>query len=183
MKPPFIKNNRIVITIGAFVWTLTFILGEYFGDGVITHHLLARDDMPGVSNWWGLLSIPLLTLIVIHLILKRQNKNVRNDQIEPNTQSDILKHFFGAFTFGILLSIFWELGMEHILQYLILLPIAISFFRPVHFPECLLGFALGMIYTFGGILPIIIGMVLLVLCFFVNKVIRWGMVILVSKFT
>ena len=70
------------------------------------------------------------------------------------------QRFLAALVFGIIASILWELRLEQVLQYYILFPILIAFFKPVHLPEFLLGFTLGMIYSFGGILPIIIGIIL-----------------------
>jgi hypothetical protein len=59
-----------------------------------------------------------------------------------------------------------------------------AFFFPIYRAECLLGFVLGMTYTFGGVLPIIIGTVLVlitgaiyllllpILCFLWSRVIK-----------
>jgi len=181
MKLQPIIESKVPITIGALVLTLAIIIGEYINGGVITHHLLADDNLPGISNWWGLLTIPLLTWIVISLIQKRQSKT---HIINPNSKNDtngILNRFLGALIFGVSMSILWEFRLENIMQYLILLPIVTAFFRPVYLPECLLGFVYGMLYTFGGILPILIGLVLTVLCLIAYKVIRRGILIVVSK--
>ncbi|WP_156102258.1 hypothetical protein [Muricauda sp. MAR_2010_75] len=181
MKSPTILDHKIPISLGALALTLAMIIGEYINGGVVTHHLLADDNLPGISNWWGLVTIPLLTWVVITLVQKRQS-NI--DIIGSNSKNDtkgILNRFLGALIFGVLVSVFWELGLENILQYLILLPVLIAFFRPVYLPECLLGFVYGMMYTFGGILPILIGLVLTVLCFLAYKVIRRGVLFIISK--
>jgi len=150
--------------------TLGFILREYFNGGVITHHLLADEDLPGFSNWWGLVTIPVLTWVVISLIHRRQH--IENEVHLNSNNNIILKRFGFALTFGALISILWALNLEIILPYVILLPLVIALFRPVHLPECLLGFVLGMMYSFGGVLPIIIGLILVLLNLFVNKLMQ-----------
>ena len=178
MNKELIKQNKIFITLGSFIIVLVLTLREYFYGGVITHHLLAREDLPGFSNWWGLLSVPLLTWIVLYFILRRKSSK---EKITENNYSPILINFIGALVLGLSMSILWEFRMEAVLQYLILLPLAISIFKPVYFPECLLGFVLGMLYAFGGILPIIIGTVLMILCFLIYQIIHKGAIWLFSK--
>jgi hypothetical protein len=64
---------------------------------------------------------------------------------------------------------FWS-GL--ILQYLILLPIVVSLFRPLHFPQYFLGFILGMAFNFGGVLTVMFGTGILLMCFIVYKIYR-----------
>ncbi|CAM1359100.1 hypothetical protein [Tenacibaculum xiamenense] len=168
-----ILNNKTFIVVCLFLLTLTFILIEYFKGGVITHHLLAREDLPGISNWWGLLTVPVLGLLSVHFIDKRRNKLIKSEAININYfDSKILRSFLFALLFGSIASLLWEFGQAEILQYYILLPILIAFFKPVHFTEYLLGFVVGMLYTFGGILPILIGTVSLIICFIMHKLIN-----------
>ncbi|WP_158655295.1 hypothetical protein [Flavivirga eckloniae] len=169
------------MTIGAFILTSVFILWEYLNGGVVTHHLLAREDLTGISNWWGLLTIPLLSWLITSLIYRRRDKKIKSKSNIEDSEIKILKGFLSALVFGIIASLLWEFNLENILQYFILLPIIISFFKPVHLPEYLLGFVIGMLFTFGGILPIIIGTVLLVLSFLVNKLIRTLKNLFISK--
>ncbi len=167
-----ILTNKVLVAGAALILTTIFILWEHFNGGVITHHLLAREDMPGISNLWGLLTIPLLSWLTVSLIQRRRDKKIKSGLDMGDFETNVLKHFLAALVFGIIASLLWEFNQEHILQYYILLPILIAFFRPVNFPECFLGFVIGMLFTFGGILPMIIGTVLLVLCFLVNILIR-----------
>jgi len=168
-----ILNNKTLVAICLFLLTLTFILIEHFKGGVITHHLLAREDLPGISNWWGLLTIPILGLISVYFIDKRRNKLIKPEAKSINYfDSKVLRNFLFALLFGGTASLLWEFGQAEILQYYILLPVLIAFFKPVHFTEYLLGFVIGMLYTFGGILPILVGTVLLIICFTVNKLIN-----------
>ena len=122
-----VVNNRILGSISAFLITLLFVLWEYFSGGVVSHNLLARADMPAFSNWWGLLTVPLLFWISIYFINKRQAKGIESGSTPEEYQNEVLKRFLAALAFGLLMSILWEFNFQQILQYLILLPIVIAF--------------------------------------------------------
>lgn len=156
------RKNRFSIILGSFIVTFLCILWEHLNGGVITHHLLAREDLPGISNWWGILTIPSLTWTSLYLIQKRKNKN----QVNKVT---IISRFLAAFIFGLTASLLWEFDLVEILQFYILLPLPIALVRPLHLPEYLLGFVLGMLFTFGGMLPILVGLVLTILCYAIHK--------------
>lgn len=158
----FTKKNKYWAVLGALLITSLFILLEHLNGGIITHHLLAREDLPGISNWWGLLTIPLLTWICLFFIHKRKNKN-------PENENKNLNRFLSALVFGVVASILWELDQAETLSFYILLPLPIALFKPLYLPEYLLGFVIGMLFTFGGMLPIIVGSVLIFLCFLIFK--------------
>lgn len=169
-----IQKNKLKFTAGVFFLTAICILFEYIHGGVVSHHLLAREDLPSFSNWWGLLTVPLVSWIVISLIERRAKKDTCN-------KINILKRFLIGLGFGAILSLLWEFNLEKILQYLIFLPFIIAFFKPIHLPEYYMGFVLGMLFTFGGVLPVLIGLILLVVCFIINKLIRSLKVFIFSK--
>jgi hypothetical protein len=79
------------------------------------------------------------------------------------------------------MSLLWELRFEEVLSYLIYLPFLAALFVPVYRPEYLLGFVIGMAYTFGGVLPILIGFVLAAVCLVIHKAIRGGVLWLLRK--
>lgn len=165
-------NNKFQATLAVFILTSMFILWEFMNGGVISHNLLAREDLPEISNWWGLLTVPLLFWITISLIYRRQANEIKTDSKSEMFNDQVLKRFLGGLIFGFLVSLLWEFNFASYLQYFILLPVLMAFFKPVHFPECLMGFVLGMLFTFGGVLPILIGSILLVIGFLINKSIR-----------
>ncbi len=182
MKLKHILDHTLLTSIAALIVTALFVAREYFNGGVITHHLLADKDMPGLSNWWGLLSITALTWIAVSLIKQRQNKATSLQADPEKNESPVFLRFFIALGFGILITILWEFRIESILPFVILLPVVVALFKPVHFPECLLGLVLGMMYAFGGILPIMAGIVLLLLSWVANKVVRRAVLFVFSKF-
>ena len=56
------SRTKIVMTSIVTVFVLGLLLLENFQGGVKSHHLLARKDMPAISNWWGLLIVPIMTM-------------------------------------------------------------------------------------------------------------------------
>jgi len=59
---------RIVITTLFIIAVTGALFWEYTHDGVVTHYILQSDDMPGISNWWGVNYYPTIYLgsIIFH---------------------------------------------------------------------------------------------------------------------
>lgn len=137
-----------------------FLTWDHYHGGVPSHHLFANKNLPSISNWWGLLLLPILTWFLLYRINKRVIKeNTGNGNMTIN-QKNILYRFAGALLFGILLSLFFEFNFSDIPGFMILgvFPLALIF--PIYRAECLLGFVIGMTYTFGTVLPTLIGSIL-----------------------
>lgn len=60
-----------IITIA--IWSL--LIWEHYHGGVPSHHILAREDLPEFSNWWGGLLLPLLSFFLLYRIKKRLTEN------------------------------------------------------------------------------------------------------------
>lgn len=123
---------------------------EIMHGGVVTHHLLARADMPGISNWWGLLLLPALAWFLYPFMS------------DPQTPSGLmglsraaLYRLGGAIFYGGILAISFELGSEQIPAVMmgILIPLGMVF--PLYRAELILGMVVGMTYTFGAVIPTI----------------------------
>lgn len=161
------------------IWLL--LLWDHFHGGVPQHHILANEQLPAISNWWGGVLLPLLTWLLLYRIeirISRQNKG--NTEISAWLKK-ALYGFAGALFFGMLLSFFFSFGYPDICGYMILtlLPIALCF--PIYRAECLLGFVIGMTYTFGAVLPTGIGLILLLIGAVLYLYLRTGILHIVSK--
>ena len=84
--------------------------------------------------------------------------------------------------FGLAMGILWELGQEAVLQYLILLPWLMAPFVRIYQPETSLGFVLGMMYTFGGVLPIAFALVIQTIGYIIYKILNSGRKWLIAKY-
>ncbi len=148
---------------------------EHTHGGIVSHHLLAREDMPAISNWLGLISIPLLAFLVMQSLQSRVARN------EEQALKWIKAGFLGGLAYGLLMSGLWEFDLDAYMPPLLLLPLLLAFFLPLYRWECFLGMVLGMAWTFGGILPIGIGLLLVLCCWIIYKGIRGGILHLINR--
>ncbi|MCE2613674.1 hypothetical protein LVD13_11885 [Flavobacteriaceae bacterium D16] len=172
------SKRRLIFTGLVTLLVLAHLLWDYNHGGVPTHYLLHRDDLPGISNWWGIITLPLVTFLLLLWINKNLEQRAKLDSTE--LAKALVYPFFIALIFGVLLSVFFILDTP-IPGYMMLGAIAFSFFHPLYRPEYLLGFILGMSYTFGANLPILFSLIFLILFLFNYKVIRFGVLFLISR--
>lgn len=155
MSQKLFFKYRIYVTgiVTLAIWSL--LAWNHYHGGVPSHNILARADMPSISNWWGGLLLPLLTWFLLYRIQQRiiHNPDEKSDAIPLN----IVYGFVGALLFGVLLSTFYTLGYAGIPGYMVNSIFIIAFFFPIYRAECLLGFVIGMTFTFGAVLPTGIG--------------------------
>jgi len=178
MNATLTLKNRIIFTaiVTFLIWTN--LAWDYFHDGVPTHYLLHRKDLPGISNWWGGIAIPLLTWFLLYRIKKRiHNKDSNGD---PKNLNNVLYGLVGSFLFGVLVSFFFTIGSD-VPGYMMIGLFILSFFIPIYRAECVLGFVLGMTYTFGGILPILFGSIFVLIFAIDYLAIRSFILYLISK--
>lgn len=164
-------NNRLIITGISTVAFSLVLLQEYLTGGIATHYLLHDKNLPGFSNWWGLITIPTVTWIALWLIKKRSNEFV--------TKNTLLR-FLTALLFGITMSLAWNANLENLMLYMMLGSIILSLFILMYRPEIFLGFVLGMMLTFGAILPLILGVVLFII-FMITHAIKKAVLFLSKK--
>jgi hypothetical protein len=166
-----------------FTALVTLLIGlhlawDYFHEGVPSHHLLHREDLPSISNWWGFLLLPLFTWFLLFRIKRRSVATPQPGRYD--SWQAICYGFLVMLIFGLALSYLFTIGSDFTGTMMLGL-IVISFLIPVYRAEYLLGFVVGMFYTFGGILPILIGTLLWLVYTLNYKVIRTGFLYLVSK--
>ncbi len=104
--------------ISVAIWSL--LTWNYYHGGVPSHHLLAREDLPSFSNWWGGLLLPLLTWFLLYRIQKRilVNKNKNSELL--NFPINIVYGFIGAILFGILFSLLFTIGNTEMPSYMMM---------------------------------------------------------------
>jgi hypothetical protein len=180
-KKEFFKI-RLYFTAGVTLLIWMLLVWNHFHVGVPRHHILANEDLPAISNWWGAALLPLLTWFLLYRIeIRISSKNQGSTEISADLKK-VLYGFTGALFFGVLLSFFFSFGYADICGYMVLalLPIAVLF--PVYRAECLLGFVIGMTYTFGAVLPTGIGLILALIGAVLYVYLRAGFLYIVSKF-
>ena len=171
-------KTRLLLTALVSILVWAHLAWDYFHEGVPTHYLLHSKEMPGISNWWGGLSLPVVTFGLLWWIDRSLLKSMEQDTAK--SRNTLIIRFVSALVFGILLSVLFTMGSPAP-GYMMLIAIGLSFFLPLYRPEYLLGLILGMSYTFGANIPIMAAFVLLLIFLIAYKLIRSAVLAVVSR--
>ena len=148
-SPPAVNNNiRWWYPSAALVFVIACLTLEHLNGGVQSHHLLNNPDLPAISNWFGLVTLPILAA----LFAQRVTQQVK--------QRPLFIVFGSAVLYGALMAITFTYDASDITGALFIGLIALSIVLPVFRVEYIFGFVVGMSYTFGGVLPLIVASVL-----------------------
>lgn len=145
---------RRQLTLAVALATGLLLAWQQLTTGVPAHHLLARADMPAISNWWGLLLLPLLAWVAASRIEARYGGVAAASGAVPG--------FLGGLLFGGAVALFFSLGRADLCGYLMQGLVLLALFYPIYRSESLLGLAFGMTYAFGPVLPVLVACVLAV---------------------
>lgn len=148
-----LSRLRTGATLGVAATVTALLTWQHFTGGVPSHSFMARDDMPSISNWWGVLTLPTLTWFALGNIGARLGAG-------RVTARAALAGALGALLFGLVLAVAYELRINEIPRAQIRLVPLLALVVPLYRAEYLLGFVLALAYTFGGVLPLLIGAVL-----------------------
>jgi hypothetical protein len=155
-----ISPIRVWLTAAVTLAESAHLAWEHFNGGVVSHHILNRADLPAISNAWGLLLLPVLTWFFSGLALKRVSASSAGKEAVPRLMASVIAGFAGALLLGVLLSVCFTQGYERAASSLFLGMFVLALLLRVYRAECLLGFVLGMTFTFGAVLPTIIGSII-----------------------
>jgi hypothetical protein len=153
MAPKELFNFRLYFTgvLTMAIWSL--LIWSLYHGGVPSHHILQREDLPAISNWWGGFLLPIITWILLYLIQVRIKKQNLHGEAFNNSKNQIILSFWGLFTFGVFLAVSFSYGLSIVLDNILYVLLFIAFMAPIFRPEYILGFIIGMTFTFGVILP------------------------------
>jgi hypothetical protein len=167
MSSQRLRQWRIYLTVVVLVAELAHLAWEHFHGGVRIHHFLARSDMPAFSNWWGLLVLPALAWFAGGRVEKRIAFKSAGDGVAAKLPASVIAGFVGGLLFGVLLSASFVTGHDSVSSALFQGMLLLALLLPVYRAECLLGFVVGMTFTFGAVLPTFIGSVIAAISAFV----------------
>lgn len=167
MRRQLDKTTKIIITGSCILITIALLLWEYTHDGVIVHYVMRSDTMPGLSNWWGLISIPIVSWLCVSLIRYEEAIEKRTALVQNAARAS------STLILGLLISYFFITNSESLMPvYLTFLLVVLSFFIPLYKTEYLLGYILGTMFTFGTIIPVVAGCILWSLFYLFYKIPR-----------
>jgi hypothetical protein len=167
---------RFYLTITVLLAEIAHLSWEHFHGGVQTHHFLRRADLPAISNWWGLVLLPVLTWFLTGRTQKRMAALTDTQQAISTQTLRVIAGFVGA------LSVSFTRDDENVSLVLLLGTLLLGLLLPIYRAECVLGFVLGMTVTFGAVIPTIIASIIamlsatLHLLVYVNIVRLWNWV-------
>lgn len=160
MNEKMFFKTRLYFTGIVTIAICSLLAWNHYHGGVPSHHILAREDLPAISNWWGSLLLPLLTWFLLYRIQKRIIHNNDEKSQVSKFSINMFYGFAGALFFGILLSAFFTFGYSDIPGYMLKGLFLLALFFPIYRAECILGFVIGMTFTFGAVLPTGVGSIL-----------------------
>lgn len=123
---------------------------EHAHGGIVSHHLLNDASLPALWNGWGLVLLPAMAWMA-----SRHAFRASGTRWIP--ERGFLLHLVGGLLAGLALAVAFSVGGEKaagiVFPAIVLAALVVRAYRI----EYLLGFALGMAFTFGGLLPVLIG--------------------------
>jgi hypothetical protein len=144
---------RIILTATVSALILGLLLWTHFHGGVPSHHILQRKDLPEISNWWGGILLPVLTwFLLIRIKTRIQEKHSFSEQYKSAIPI-VIRLFCIGLVFGIILAVSFANDYTPFLENVLYILLILSLIVPIYYSEFILGFILGMTYTFGALLP------------------------------
>lgn len=144
---------RVWLVVAVLLAELAHLAWEHAHGGIVSHHLLARPDLPAVWNGWGLVVLPALAWFVTGRVARRIARH-----IDRRRAVRVAWLGFGvAAAAGAALSVAFVSGVEDAAFAVLVSALVLGLLLPAYRAACLLGFVLAMTFTFGAVLPLLIG--------------------------
>lgn len=159
-------TSRLTLAALALLAEAIHLGWEAWHGGIVSHHLMQRADLPGLSNAWGLLILPALAAWAAERLPRRP---ARTRDWMPVALGFALPLLLGA-----VLSLGFSLQLQALTEIVFFTLLLLALLLPAYRPESLLGFVLGMSWTFGAALPTLIGGVIAGLSWCARGVARWA---------
>ncbi len=160
--------TKVHITALGTFFVAILLVWEYLHGEVRGHYVLQQENLPFISNWWGLLLLPALTWVLWGRIQER----IKGDELPKKHVRSILFLLFLGLSLGVLISVSFVYNYQFFLSNVLYILIGISFFFPIYYSEFILGFVFGMVYTFGVVLPTVFILVIASFGFLIYRFIR-----------
>lgn len=122
---------------------------EALHGGIVTHHLMQSAALPGISNAWGLLVLPALAAWA--------GGRLPRPGAAPRDWLPVALGFALPLLLGAALSLAFQLKLQALTEVIFIGMLLLALLLPAHRPESLLGFVLGMSWTFGAVIPTLVG--------------------------
>lgn len=169
-QPLFRLHLAITALITLAIWAL--LAWQHLNGGVASHHILDRADMPAISNWWGGLLLPVLSFFLLGRIHRRSTVRQYESTGALKYPMSVVAGFAGAVLYGTLLSAAFTFDYSTLTSTMFRGLFLLALVLPIFRAEYVLGFVLGMTFTFGAVLPTIVASVVAVLAMILYHYVR-----------
>lgn len=146
-----------------FISYTLFLIYQHFNGGVPSHHFMANEAYPEISNWYGVIVIALFAFFTC----QHFNKN-------EFTKKTLLESIV-AFLYGIGIFICFNHDYSEVTKIMFLGLFVIGLLYPIYRIHIYFGIVIGMTYGFGAILPaVMIGLAVVLswICHALVRIIR-----------
>ncbi len=155
----------LLMAFAGLLFSAAHLTFEHFTGGVQSHHLLARPDLPEISNWFGMLVLPLLGWLA--------GLRVRGVADRSESPAGLIAGFVIALLYGAALASGFEFDQPAVTSTLFFGLFAFAVVLPIYRAECIFGFVVGMTFTFGSVLPTLIASVFALISALLHPLLRW----------
>lgn len=145
------NSQRIRFTLAIILFACLHLTLEILNGGVNVHYPLMDEDMPAISNWWGLLVLPALAWVG-YAFMPGAVSGTGLWGLQPL----VFYRLGAAFLYGAALSAGFEFNLGQTSLYLLLGLFMGGLFYPLYRLELILGLVMGMTYTFGAVIPFVV---------------------------
>lgn len=181
MQAVHFPRTRTTFVVALTLAYLSLLAWQHLNGGVPGHSFLARKDMPVISNWWGVLVIPVITTLLTGRAQARLTALGR-DHVGANAAlRSMLLSFGGALLYGAVMALMFVSGQSDTTSLLFQALPVVGVILPVYRAEYVLGFVLGLTYTFGPVLPLVIASGVALVSVLLHAVLRPLFVRLVAR--
>lgn len=106
MKNLSLKQFNLVFLLLVSIAIWTILLWNHFNSGIPRNHILADENLPQISNAWGVILIPVLVWLTTQRVEVREN--LRNKSVKDIPRKVIVK-FLAGLLFGTGIALFFTL--------------------------------------------------------------------------
>ncbi|MCF7793026.1 MAG: hypothetical protein K9N09_03835 [Candidatus Cloacimonetes bacterium] len=155
----------ILIPIMAFAFAAAHLALEHFTGGVRSHHLINNPELPAISNWFELITLPILGMVFGYRI-----RSYPNTTRWAGIPLNLLFAFLCSLIYGAILAASFIFGAENLTNIVFIGLLISGLLFPVYKIEYVIGFVVGMTPIIGGVLPLIFALFVAVISFVVRYI-------------
>lgn len=148
------RHMRGIFALFSIVFVAALLAHEHFNGGVRSHHLLDRQDLPAISNGFGLIVLPVLGWL-LGVRLGNGMTSITKSQSSIAIGVGLVCSLF----YGAALAASFEIGASAITSGLFVGLFLLAAVLPIYRVEYIFGFVVGMTFTFGAVLPFLVALV------------------------